>query len=175
MDTYDKGFKTKREVFLWVASSRYFDPSLFQTKGEGIKKVKDDRLMYAEFVKWIEELGLQPVAGPTEKKDLLLARQEKSAKVRREALLFFGKKDTFEAIARERLAKQAFKESFNGSRVRDWADLGMNWKAVKSIMTGVRQRLGGDEGVLKFVVSHTQDELKALVLQVKIDLDLGLA
>jgi hypothetical protein len=174
MDIYDKGFTTKREVFLWVASCRYFDPSLFRTKGEGIKKVKDDRLMYAEFVKWVEESWLQP-AGPTEKKNLAFARQEKSAKVREEALLFFGKKDTFEALARQRFSKQMFKESFNGSRVRDWAELGGNWKAVKSIMTGVRQMFGGDEGVLAFVVSHTQDELKALVLQVKIDLDLNLA
>ena len=174
MDIYDKGFKTKREVFLWVASCRYFDPSLFQTKGEGIKKVKDNRLIYAEFVEWIEESRLQ-LAGPTEHKNLPLARQEKSAKVREEALLFFGKKDTFEAIARQRLAKQVFKENFNGSRVRDWAELGGNWKAVKSIMTEVRQRLGGDEGVLKFIASHSQDELKAFVLQVKIDLDLDLA
>lgn len=171
MHIYDKGFQTKREIFQWVASCRYFDPYLFQTKGEGIKKVKGDRLMYAEFVDWVEEechrlVGTFKAANPP------LTRQEKIAKIREEALVFFGKKDDFESIARQRFAKQTLKESFSGSVVRDWAGLGGNWRAVKSIMTEVRRRLGGDDGVVEFIVTNSQHGLKALVLQIKADLDL---
>ncbi|KDR82865.1 hypothetical protein GALMADRAFT_238482 [Galerina marginata CBS 339.88] len=162
--TFYNGFKTKREVFEWVASMKYFDARHFRSSGPGISKVKAERTMYAEFVEWIEQT--KPLSGL----HTGLSRQERHARVRDEALLFFKKKEEFDSIALDRSNRAKLKELFSGSRVRDWAQLGEYWKGVKLVMEEVRRRLGGEEGIIRFLETGTEDDLKAIVLQVQADL-----
>jgi hypothetical protein len=168
LDTWEKGFKTKLQVFEWVASSRFFDHRNFQTKGEGIKKVKRERTMYAEFVEWVENQRERWEAdGEVEDGT---ARKEKAVE---EALVYFNKKEEFEELARSRLNRTRMKEGFNGHKVNEWAGMASNWMEVKRIMDGVRMKIGGDEGIAKFLKDSGEEELKKVVLEVKDELILG--
>lgn len=159
-----EGFKTKSNVFEWAASMKYFDSRKFQSTGTGFRKVKAERTMYAEFVEWVETT--KPSSHPYNQ----LTREEKFDRIREDALVFFNKKKEFEDLAKSRMDKARLKEAFSGSRVRDWTGLGEYWKGVKLIMDEVRERLGGEQGLLQFLDDHTEDELKAVVLQVQSDL-----
>lgn len=163
LKTFHEGFKTNQQVYEWAASSKYFDPRGFRTQGPGITKVKVERTMYAEFVKWVE------TRARTTSSDLP-SREERQRQIREEALIFFNKKEEFESLARDRLNRLRLKEVFSGSRVRDWAELGEYWKGVKLIMDEVRTRMGGEEAILEFLNKNSEDDLKKIVLQVKDDL-----
>ncbi|EDR13361.1 uncharacterized protein LACBIDRAFT_309137 [Laccaria bicolor S238N-H82] len=165
MEVYNAGFKTKVEIFEWVALMKGFTPHQFRTEGAGISKVKADRKMYAEFVQWVQ-------ANTQTKPSEHGSREERQEKIRSEALAFFQKKEEFEALARARNDRQRLKEVFSGSRVREWAEMGERWKGVKAIMDAVRQRLGGEEGVLKFVTENGEEELRKVVLEVRDSLGL---
>ncbi|KAF8967169.1 hypothetical protein BDZ97DRAFT_1903560 [Flammula alnicola] len=162
--TFHGGFNTREEVYKWATSSKYFDPSQFRSAGPGITKVKAERTMYADFVEWVEmtKSSIQISHG--------LSREERHGKIREEALLYFNKKQEYENIARARLNRTRLKEAFSGSRVRDWTELGQYWKGVKLIMDEVRERMGGEDGILEFLDKNTEDDLKEIVLQVKADL-----
>ena len=166
MEVYNAGFKTKVEIFEWVALMKGFTPHQFRTEGAGISKVKAERKMYAEFVQWVQ-------ANAQSKPSEHGSREERQEKIRLEALAFFQKKEEFEALAQARNDRQRLKEVFSGSRVRDWAEMGERWKGVKAIMDAVRERLGGEEGVLKFVRENSEDELRKVVLEVRDSLGLG--
>ena len=169
LPTFQEGFKTKRDVFKWAASCKYFDPSQFRTSGPGITKVKSERTMYAEFVEWVEEtrkLEQFSTSAP-------LSREDRYAKTREEALIFFNKKEEFNALVKARFNRLRLKESFSGSRVRDWTELGEYWKGVKLVMDEVRVRLGGEEGIVGLLDEHGEDELRKVVLQAKADLGLA--
>ncbi|SRR6266545_7368139 len=167
METYLAGFRTRHDVFRWAASCKYFDPSCFRTTGPGIKKVKPDRLMYAQFVEWVNQ-PCSKLSVSSSHNELPFILPDKLAQVREEALTFFGKKQAFENVVTERLNRQRIKEVFRGSTVRDWANLGHNWKGVKFIMDKIRQKLGGNDGVLEFFGKHGEEGLRQLVLQVKL-------
>ena len=157
-------------MFEWVASSRFFDHRNFKTKGEGIKKVKQDRTMYAEFVEWVEDQrGRWEADGVVEDGT---ARKER-AEVIEEALVYFNKKEEFEELAHSRLNRARMKEGFNGHKVNEWAGMASNWMEVKRIMDGVRMKIGGDEGIANFLKDSGEEELKKVVLEVKDELTLG--
>ena len=172
METYHKGFQTRRDVFQWATSCKYFNHSQFQTRGEGIKKVKQDRRMYAEFIEWVEE------SRPQLAESCLILnphrpRGERVAKAREDALLFFDKRDAFDTIVRDRTNKQRLKEFFNGRLVREWAELNDNdWASVKMIIAEVRRRLGGDYGIMDVLDGDGEDRLEDLVHQIKDDLNI---
>lgn len=159
-----EGFETKHDIFEWAASIRYFDSSRFQATGPGFTKVKPERTMYAEFVEWVE--STKPRSHPYNQ----LPRQEKIDRIREDALVFFNKKKDFEDLAKSRTDKARLKDVFSGSRVRDWTGLGGYWTGVKAIMDEVRNRMGSEQGILEFLEDHTEDDLKAVVLQVQSDL-----
>jgi hypothetical protein len=163
LKTFHEGFKTNQQVYEWAASSKYFDPRDFRTQGPGITKVKVERTMYAEFVKWVE-------TRPRTTSLNLPSREERQRQIREEALIFFNKKEEFESLARDRQNRSRLKEVFSGSRIRDWAELGEYWKGVKLIMDEVRARMGGEEAILEFLNKNSEDDLKKIVLQVKDDL-----
>ena len=124
--------------------------------------------MYAEFVEWVEETRelKQPLTS------VPLSREDRYAKTREEALIFFNKKEEFNALVKARFNRQRLKESFSGSRVRDWTELGEYWKGVKLVMDEVRVRLGGEEGIVGLLDEHGEDALRKVVLQAKADLGL---
>lgn len=172
MNIWAVGFRTKREIFEWVGTSRFFNPNTFKSEGEGSKRVKPERKMYAEFVQWIME-GRADAAGDAGA--LNIKRSEWRLAARDEALVFFHQKETFDAMARERDQRSLLKQVFSGSKVRDLAGLGEYWKGVKMIMDEIRHRVGGDEGVLKVYEQEGEEGVKRLVLLAKEDLSLGRA
>ncbi|KAG6845604.1 hypothetical protein H0H87_006657 [Tephrocybe sp. NHM501043] len=163
MDAWKAGFRTKREVFEWAGSTRFFNLAMFRSHGEGFTKVKAERKMYAEFVQWVEEQTLA-IPSPAEGKN---KREENRQVFRDAALVYFNKKGLYEALTREREDRAALKQVFSGSQVRDWAELGNYWKGVKLIMDAVRERLGGDEGVLRLYEDEGEEGVKRVVLEEK--------
>lgn len=124
--------------------------------------------MYAEFVEWVEQRGDTSESEFGQCHKFVLG--EMQVNVQAEALVFFKKKEIFDALVLERSNRIRLKEVFSGSTVRDWADMGGYWKGVKLIMDEVRARLDGEEGVLTFLDKNGEQGLKNVVLQVKDEL-----
>lgn len=168
MAAWKAGFKTKRDVFEWAGTSKFFVASQFRSEGEGFRKVKPERKMYAEFVEWAMERTAQATTDT-----IRLSKEEQEERqreIRDEALVYFGKKEEFDAVNREHSQRVRLKQTFTGSKVRDWTDLGEYWKGVKLIMDAVRLRVGGDEGVLKILDGEGEEGLKRIVLEIKDEL-----
>jgi hypothetical protein len=157
MDTWKQGFETKLQVFEWVVASRLFDPTNFKTAGDGFRKVKADRKMYAEFTSWVSSERLQVAVHP----------KTERAGIVDEALVYFNKKHEFEELARSRLGRTRMKAGFNGTKVNEWAGLNSNWRAVKMIMDEVRARVGGNERVADILEEKGEEAVKRIVLEVK--------
>ena len=125
--------------------------------------------MYAEFVEWVivqrraHEL-VQESRPRKENTDLI-----------NEALVYFGRKEAFDELTRSRTTRARFKTAFNGQKVTEWAGLDQkdqNWQALKLIMDGIRQRLGGDDDILSFWEQNGEEGLKRMTLEVKAELGL---
>lgn len=174
METWKAGFKTRREVFEWAGSSRFFNPTRFRPHGEGIRKVKAERKMYAEFVEWAMEKAVAAASSGDTVPESTEMRQERELKLRNEALVYFKRKEVFDATVRERFLRARVKEVFRGSTVRDWTDLGEHWKGVKIVMDGVRERVGGEEGVMRILEAEGEEGVKKLVLGVKEQLSVAI-
>ncbi|KAG6909300.1 hypothetical protein DXG01_001244 [Tephrocybe rancida] len=173
MDAWKSGFQTKREAFEWAGSTKFFNPAMFRSHGEGFTKVKAERKMYAEFVAWAKEKNA--LAAPVADGSLVKRTEEERQAFRDAALVHFNKKDHFDALARERDQRATLKHVFNGFSVRDWAELGDYWKGVKLIMDAVRERFGGDEGVLRLYGEEGEEGVKRVVLEEKKRLSLASA
>ncbi|KAG6825010.1 hypothetical protein H0H92_005101 [Tricholoma furcatifolium] len=162
MDTWKAGFHTKREVFEWAASTKFFNPAVFKT-GESFTKVSKmaDRKMYGEFLQWVEGRTLE----------CSQARRKHSEDERQAsqnlALVYFKKNDEFDTMNHEREQKIALKKVFSGSRVRDWAELNENWKAVKMIMDAMRVRYNGEGGILELYDAEGEEGVKRAVMDEK--------
>jgi hypothetical protein len=138
----------------------------FRVEGEGIHKVKRDRKMYAEFVSWVSALQEQGDMRNTTRHDFPTA-----SGLRDDALAFFNKKDEFESLIRGRAAKAQLKNVFNAQMVTTWIGRRRDWQTVKSVMQGMRERLGGDEGVLKCWEEKGEEELHRIALVALKELD----
>ncbi|KAJ8457153.1 hypothetical protein ONZ45_g18428 [Pleurotus djamor] len=164
-------FSTRRELFEWLASSRFFDPNKFRSSGSGISKVKIDRKLYHNFVLWAEtQRTTLSAEGDIKLKtgdDIQTCRRDHDS-IRDEALEFFKKRDVFEAAAKERLLRSTLKSAWCGHQVRDWAEMGEYWPGVSRIMNGVREELGGDGNIAEILLTNGGRELlKAKVLETR--------
>ncbi|KIK69537.1 hypothetical protein GYMLUDRAFT_33911 [Collybiopsis luxurians FD-317 M1] len=153
------GFDTRQQIFEWVTESRFFDPKSFRTSGEGISKVKAQRTMYSDFVTWIHERFAITSS------DMEQVRQLRE-RVRNEALIEFGRHEEVETYVREFEVRKALKTVFNGSTVNAWTGLGNNWRGVKVVMDMVRERCGGEEGILRIFLSEGEEGIKQRVMSV---------
>ncbi|KAJ6544808.1 hypothetical protein DFH09DRAFT_990326 [Mycena vulgaris] len=161
MERWKAGFQTKQEVFEWVGTSSLFDLARFQTEGQGIKKVKPERKMYAQFVQWAKEQKQHLGDPESESPDML----DKAGQIQH-ALKYFGKKEEFDALAREDAEKARLKEGFNGTKVREWTGLSeKQWKELKATMDQVRAWVGGEVGILKIIDEQGEEGIKELVLR----------
>ncbi|KAF7375035.1 hypothetical protein MSAN_00389600 [Mycena sanguinolenta] len=162
MSRWEAGFQTKREIFEWVATSSLFDPARFKTEGQGIKKVKPERKMYAQFVEWVKEQQQHETGG-----DAGTRGMEKEEQIQH-ALKYFGKKEEWDVIEREVTDKARLKEGFSGTKVREWARLPVEqWKDLKNIMDEVRASVGGEPGILKILNEQGEEGIKEQVLWAK--------
>ncbi|KAL0578635.1 G4 quadruplex nucleic acid binding protein [Marasmius crinis-equi] len=174
MTRWSSGFDTQEDVFQWIVASRLFDPLRFRSKGQ---KVKPVRTMYHNFVRWVDD-RIEPEALPVSAalslesttqagNSTFTPRQEE---VREEALVHFGKKTELEAFLRQTKTRETLKKVFNGHNVRDWAQLGTRWKTVKLVMDAVREKFGGDEGLMNIIETEGEDGIKRRVLECSKDL-----
>ncbi|KAF6755919.1 hypothetical protein DFP72DRAFT_1118832 [Ephemerocybe angulata] len=166
--TFDKGFRTKEEVFEWVASVRFFDPRFFRSSGEGITKVKQDRKMYREFVQWVNEHNQKADSDDLDGDPRTSGRQldinETIMKVQAQALIFFDKKAEHESRTLARQNREKVRKTFCGHNIRDWTELGEHWKGM-----------GGEDGVLRFLEDHDnggEERLREIAVRVRDQLGL---
>ncbi|KAG6899221.1 hypothetical protein C0993_012135 [Termitomyces sp. T159_Od127] len=166
MSAWKAGFRTNHDAFDWVCSSRFFDPRSFRTHGEGITKVGPQRTMYAEFVQWVTEKSANTLH-ETENEVDVMTSEERQTVLREHALVYFNKKQEFDMMVRKRNERARLKEVFNGVTVRQWTNLGEDWKMLKLVMDTVREELGGDEGILKLNDELGESGLRRFVLEVQ--------
>ncbi|KJA21192.1 hypothetical protein HYPSUDRAFT_88200 [Hypholoma sublateritium FD-334 SS-4] len=164
MKVFEEGFQTREQIYEWVTSSKFFDAGQFRSTGPGISKVKAQRTMYSEFVEWVATTKI------VSQQISCMSREEWQAKIRDEALVYFNKKLEYEASSKLRLDRLRLKQSFSGSRVRDWTGLGEYWPGVKLIMDEVRHQVGGENGILDYIDKHGEEGLRLLTIQVRDDL-----
>ncbi|KAJ7170574.1 hypothetical protein C8R43DRAFT_979893 [Mycena crocata] len=165
MERWKAGFQTKQQVFEWVATSSLFDPARFQTEGQGIKKVKPERKMYAQFVEWVKEQQRHSTPSP--------GALDKEGQIQH-ALDYFGKKDEFDTLEREDADKARLKQGFSGIKVREWTGLrGEQWKELKATMDLVRSWVGGEPGILKILDEEGEAVLKQIVLRALAEQDVA--
>lgn len=154
MDEWESGFETILAAYRWAANSKFMEFSHFKLKGT--KKKGLDRKIYSGFIEWASSQDN--------------ARSHCEIGDAREAAVDFFNKRT-ELNQRKIFQQNQYTKSvFSGTNVRDWTDLGGYWLGVKKIMDGVRERLGGDESISKFVAEKGEEELKSIVLEVQIEL-----
>jgi len=153
MDEWESGFETTLAAYRWAINTKF---SHFKPKGAGFKKKELDRKMYIRFIEWASSQDN--------------ARSHCEINDAREAALdFFNKRSELDQ-RRIFQQNQYTKSVFSGINVRNWTDLGGYWFGVKKIMDGVRERLGGDELISKFVAEKGEEQLKSIVLEVQIEL-----
>ncbi|KAE9400430.1 hypothetical protein BT96DRAFT_1097497 [Gymnopus androsaceus JB14] len=154
------GFNTRKEIFDWVAESRFFDPKYFKSSGAGIKKVKPERTMYREFVLFANEQAARPGVTTMDMEEVLRRRED----VRNEALVEFGWRDEVDGHVRLYEARKRLKCVFNGTTVKDWTGLGNNWRGVKIVMDVVRKKHEDEEGILQVLMSEGEVGVKQCVM-----------
>lgn len=139
------------EIFSWVQTSRFFVPSRMTSTPKEVGKRKT-RNMYQSFFAHsltLAEAGVlvdRPALDP--------------AAVVQEALVFFGKKEEYDAIVKEKEIRTAFRTKFTGNHVMKWT--GLYGFAVRDVLRGVRERMG-NEGIL----SATEEEIEAVTREVQ--------
>lgn len=156
-----RGFQTKQQIFEWVGQSRFFDARQFRSKGEGISKVKEERTMYGDFVKWAEEQrriaeeDADSEADQLSREDLKNEWATVKDQRKEEALVRFGKKDAYDAEMRvvslryvfystccvcsgqclRHISRAKAKTIFNGNTVKEWTGLADGqWEELRLTM-----------------------------------------
>jgi hypothetical protein len=163
MTRWREGFSTHKEVFEWVATSRFFCTGTcfarIDKQREGReRRIKDDRKMYWSFLEWAGERERENGRTPGEVFD--------ERTFHNEALVHFNRKAEFDAMVHSKAIKQTAKAGFNGTKVGEWTGLTGRWREVKRIMDAVRKRLGGEEGVAKLLETVGDEGMKQLVVDV---------
>jgi hypothetical protein len=147
MDRWREGFETVEETFKFAATSRLFDPRRLHVPSmRTFNKFVQDRSMYIDFLVWAQDkVPTVPTSGP-------------HLDTAEEALVIFGKKSEWDAMAHERCARSWLRSNFNGKLVAEWTGLG--WRGVKAVMDDVRSSVGGERAL----VGMELEQVKSLVL-----------
>lgn len=155
MDRWKEGFTTVEETFIFASTSRFFDPRrIRKPQQHSFTKSVEERAMYQAFTRWAQSQSPASYC--------LEAKREAV----KEALVYFGKKDEWDAAAFARDKRTWLKNNFNGKLVAEWTGLG--WKGVKAVMDKVRASAGGEDGLYGRPLQDVRD----LVLESKDALDL---
>ncbi|KAF9267441.1 hypothetical protein L218DRAFT_920302 [Marasmius fiardii PR-910] len=165
-DRWSSGFLTKEEVFQWVASSRLFDPHRFKSAGMKVKQVRN---MYYEFIQWVRDITADSL--PISQMSLDIDKDpgsetsDRRERVREEALVHFDKKSELEEFLRQVRNKETIKRVFNGRTVNDWIQAEERWKRVKVVMDNVREKYGGESGLIGIIEVEGEEGVKRRVIQ----------
>ena len=134
MDRWKEGFLKEIDIFLWLASSRFFDPNRMLRFEDGLSKgklrAKADRPMYQNFLDFSQS---QKATTP----------RISFGDISSEAIDFFGKRPLHTTLLRIAEIKSHVKANFTGVLVTKWT--GLKGMPVSSTMKEVKERLGGDD------------------------------
>lgn len=156
MDRWLEGFETVEEIFEFAMTSRFFDPRRLRVPSamNTFNKSVQARSMYIDFLVWAQDkTPATSTRGPHQ--DAV-----------EEALVAFGKKPDWDAMAQERHAREWLKSNFTGKLVAEWTGLG--WRGVKAVMDDIRSSVGGE----RTLVGKELEEVKDLVLKSQKSLNL---
>ncbi|KAF9046560.1 hypothetical protein BJ165DRAFT_1527644 [Panaeolus papilionaceus] len=178
-ETYKAGFSTKDDIFKWLATSKYFDVTLFSSDCTAPNPRKSNIKLESFYHFVARQAQSTSSEGPetTPVEDL----EARKKRVVNEALEFFDKYQAYldkwqeyeKQQADRRLADaQRLKQRklWSGSRVHDWAAMNGYWLGVKKIMDVIRKRLGGDDAIIALIDEQGEESVRALVIQVRDEL-----
>ncbi|THH08498.1 hypothetical protein EW145_g2660 [Phellinidium pouzarii] len=156
METWARGFATRAEVLAWLKTSRFFVPrrliTAFPTQEK--KAARNKREMYQEFL----ELSHALAAADVPESGLSVERAKEDT--RQKALVYFKKKDAYDAIVTANVRERIFRDKFNGTKMMEWT--GLHGKVIRVIMHGVRERLSEAE-----ITDMDEKALRKLVLEIR--------
>ncbi|TCD65111.1 hypothetical protein EIP91_003085 [Steccherinum ochraceum] len=136
-DRWKEGFTRQREVFEWISSSRFYDPSIMsraESDHQGGRKAREARGMYQNFLTY----AFETKNSGAYKSSLI----DKGTAVQ-SALQFFGKWDLYCRILRVAAVKTHANTVLSGKLVTEWT--GVQGTPVRWVMDEVKKRLGGEE------------------------------
>lgn len=153
---YSKGFDTKTDIYEFVASSRFFNSSIFLLDNRNARsRVRDKkRPMYMEFLKWCEERNdLNSFEYPKDKKTWLPRIFETFPQFREE----FKKSEQYLAEIKKSKAK------FNGQMVSEMT--GLQGKELGGLMKAFKESFESAQEQREFILRSTELEIKERVLE----------
>ncbi|KIY64153.1 hypothetical protein CYLTODRAFT_112399 [Cylindrobasidium torrendii FP15055 ss-10] len=140
---FDRGFKTKVELFEWIWTTEHIHPRTFGSNN-AVGKVDKQRKLYHEFVAWGRERQEQQTSESPQPR-----ATELQVIMREKALQHFGVQAEVEAFIHAESSRARWKALFNGHLVEEWTEIPLsNWKRIKQLMDTVRQQLDGEAGGL---------------------------
>lgn len=151
MADWSSGFATMTEVFNWVSSSRFFTPRLISCPKHQVNAMRQ-RAMYQKFLEYSDSVKKSTPDKETPKLDCESIRQE--------ALIFFRKKEEYDAILQSNIRRQSLRNKFSGVRVMGWT--GLNGPCVGDIMRNIQDKMGTEK-----LMEIGEDVLQRLVVEVQ--------
>lgn len=150
MDRWQRGFSTQEEIFLWLCSSRLFDPTTMLRSEEGLSRARVKanviRPMYQKFLYFTRSRATN-------------TRRDHLGDVFGDALEFFGRRPLYTVLLRIAEIKKHVATNFTGTAIKNWT--GLNGVPIRFTMEEVKRQLGGDE-VLTTVSGIHLDSLPAV-------------
>jgi hypothetical protein len=122
---WDKGFKTKEDIFRFVITSKYFNKKIFLLDNRNHKsRIRDaKRATYMEFLKWLETTDTPMPAYEWPSMEERGGRKETPETMEYAFKLFPGFRDAYNSSVAEYKRHQEFKGFFNGELVMEWTGL----------------------------------------------------
>ena len=131
VDAWKQGFSSEHELFMWLASSRFFNPEdILRSQGNAKDRAKDARQMYQNFLAFAR-LHLNRPRRPVIHDAL------------GDALDFFNKRSLHTVLIHIAGIKRHITSNFNGTIIQGWT--GLQGMPIRFIKDEVRRRLGGGE------------------------------
>jgi len=158
---FAKGFDTQDDIYRYVASSAYFNPSIFLLENRNAKsRVRDKkRVMYMQFLKFCEDQpGLPDFQYPEKKSDWLP----------RIAQCFPGFQAEYDQAQADLAELQAVKVKFNGEWVSQLT--GLQGKELGGLMKRFKESFPSPEAQRAFVLANSLEVIEARVRQVLADM-----
>lgn len=152
---FEEGFNTVEDIYAYVTSSPFFDLSVFQLENRNAKsRIRDrKRPMYMGFLKWAEaQPGLGAFAYP----------EDKAVWHARISEHFPHFRAAYDQALADLAELRAAKAKFNGAWVSELT--GLQGKDLGALMQRFKAAFESDEALRGYVLAHSQDVLKARVL-----------
>lgn len=159
---YREGFKTIEDIYTYVIASPFFDLSIFQLENRNAKsRVRDrKRPMYMGFLSWAES---RPDLGA------FTYPEDKAAWHARIEAHFPHFRAAYDQALADLAELRAVKEKFNGAWVS--ALTGRQGKALGALMQHFKAAFDSNEALRAYVLSHSEEDLKARVMALHNTLD----